>query len=47
MFCMMQNTSVRLDRDAERMYLDGPASEKKFLKDLLRILDIDPSDLIG
>jgi transposase len=47
MFCMIRNTSVRLDRDAGRVYLDGPAAEKRQLKAFLSILGIDPSDLIG
>lgn len=46
-FSMVRNTSVRLDRDGGRVYLDGPAAEKRQLKAFLSILGIDPSDLIG
>jgi hypothetical protein len=47
MFCMVQNTSVRLDRDAGRMYFDGPSAEKDDLKTFLSILGIEPSELVG
>ena len=47
MFGMIRNTSVRLNRIEERIYLDGPAAEKQQLKVFLRILGMNPSDLIG
>jgi hypothetical protein len=47
MFGMIRNTSVRLNRIEERIYLDGPVAEKQQLKVFLRILGMDPSDLIG
>jgi len=46
-FCMVRNTSFCLARDAGRVHLDGPASEKRQMKAFLNILDIDLSDLIG
>ena len=47
MFRMVQNTTVRFDRCAERIYLDGPSEEKNWVKIFSQILDIDPSRLIG
>ena len=46
-FRMVQNVTVRLNRGAGRVFLDGPVDECNRMMDLMQLLGIEPEELLG
>lgn len=46
-FRMVQNVTVRLNRGAGRIFLDGPVDECNRMMDLMLLLGIEPEELLG
>ena len=46
-FRMVQNVTVRLNRGAGRIFLDGPVDECNRMMDLMQLLGIEPEELLG
>jgi len=46
-FESIQNVTVRFDRSARELYLDGPDDETERFMTYRKALDIEPSELIG